>query len=74
MTTQRRGRRDAENVIEAIGPAPVKNLRAAIVAVGAQHDFRPVGPDRAQEAAQEGAISVPFGQLVRAVVDDFTRE
>jgi hypothetical protein len=31
---QRRGRRDAEDVVDAVGPTPVEDLRAAIVAVG----------------------------------------
>ena len=35
-TTQRRGRRDAEDVVEAVGATPVENLGAAIVAVAAQ--------------------------------------
>src|SRR6266576_1990660 len=66
MGAQRRGGRDAENVVETVGPTPVENLGAAIMAVGAQHDFRhrPVGADRAQEAPQKGAglrALWPFG-------------
>jgi hypothetical protein len=62
MTAQSRGRRDAEDEVEAIGAAPVDDLRAAIMAVGAQQDLRrrPAGPDRANEPAQEGA---DFGAL-----------
>jgi hypothetical protein len=53
MPAQCRGRRDAEDVIEAVGPTPVENLGAAIMAVGAQQDLGvgPVGADRAQQAA-----------------------
>ena len=66
MGAQRRGGRDAENVVETVGPTPVENLGAAIMAVGAQHDFRlrPVGAARAQEAPQKGAglrALWPFG-------------
>ncbi len=50
MTTQRRGRRDAEEVGEAVGATPIENLGAAIMAVGAQQDLGvgPAGSDRAQ--------------------------
>jgi hypothetical protein len=63
---QRRGGRDAENVVETVGPTPVENLGTAIVTVGAQEDLgiRPVGADCAQQAAQEGAnllAAGPFG-------------
>ncbi len=34
-TTQRRGRRDAEDGVEAVGATPIENLGAAIMAVGA---------------------------------------
>src|SRR5271166_4051068 len=45
--------RGAEDVIEAVGPTPVEDLWAAIMAVGAQQDLGvgPVGADRAQQAA-----------------------
>ena len=63
---QGRGRRNAEDVVDAVGPTPVENLGAAIVAVGAQQDFgaRPVGADGAQQPAQEGSgllAAGPFG-------------
>ena len=66
MPAQGRGRRDAEDVIETVGPTPVENLGTAIMAVAAQQDFRlgPVGADRPQQAAQEGAdllAARPFG-------------
>ena len=52
MAAQGRGRRDAENVVEAVGATEVENLGRAIMAVGAQQDFhaRPVGADGAQQA------------------------
>ena len=43
MAAQRRGRRDAEDVVEAVGATPVENLGAAIVAVTAKQDLG-VGP------------------------------
>ena len=57
MAAQCRGRRDAEDVIEAVGATPVENLGTAIMTVGAQQDLglRPVGADGAQQAAQKGA-------------------
>ena len=66
MPAQCRGRRDAQDVIETVGPTPVENFGTAIMAVGAQQDFRvrPIGPDRPQQAAQEGAdllAARPFG-------------
>src|SRR5208283_2822703 len=39
MTTQRRGRRDAEDVVEAVGATPIENLGTTIMAVGAQQDL-----------------------------------
>src|SRR3954469_9524403 len=44
VLAQRGGRRDAEDVIEPLGPAEAQHLRRAIVAVGAQQDLhtRPV--------------------------------
>src|ERR1039458_3927252 len=66
MPTQCGGRRDAQDVIETVGPTPVENLGTAIMTVGAQQDLglRPVGADCAQQAAQEAAdllASGPFG-------------
>src|SRR5271166_5702683 len=66
VPAQCRGRRDAEDVIEAVGSTPVENLGAAVMAVGAQQDLRvgPVGADRAQQTAQEGPdflAAGPFG-------------
>src|SRR5271166_1810762 len=56
MATQRRGRRDAEDVVEAVGATPIENLGATIMAVGAQQDLGvgPVSADCAQQPAQEG--------------------
>src|ERR1700684_98053 len=50
MPAQCGGRRDAQDVIETVGPTPVENLRTAIMTVGAQQDLglRPVGADRAR--------------------------
>ncbi len=44
-------------IIETVGPTLVENFGTAIVAVGAQQDLGvwPVGADRPQQAAQEGA-------------------
>src|SRR5208282_6216408 len=66
MSAQCRGRRDAQDVIETVGPAPVENFGTAIMAVGAQQDLGvwPVGADRPQQAAQEGPdllAARPFG-------------
>ena len=66
MTAQGRGRRDAEDVIEAVDATPVENRGAAIMAVGAQKDLGvgPTGSDRAQKPAQEGLdllAARPFG-------------
>src|ERR1017187_3935839 len=36
MPAQCRGRCDAQDVIETVGPTPVENLRTAIMTVGAQ--------------------------------------
>src|SRR5664280_645473 len=57
MPAQCRGRRDAQDVIETVGPTPVENFGTAIMTVAAQQDLGvgPVGPDRPQQAAQEGA-------------------
>jgi Transposase DDE domain group 1 len=67
MAAQCRGRPDAQDVIETVGPAPVENFGTAIImAVGAQQDLGvwPVGADRPQQAAQEGPdllAARPFG-------------
>jgi len=55
MAAQGRGRRDPEDVVDAGGAAPIENLGAAIMTVGAQQDFgsRPVGPDTPEQAAQK---------------------
>ena len=57
MPAQGRGRRDAEDEVDPVGATPVEDLRAAIVAVGAQQDLRlrPVGADGPEQPAQEGA-------------------
>src|ERR1039458_8786028 len=67
VALQCRGWRHAEDVIEAVGATKVENLGAAIMTVGAQHDFgpRPVGADGAQQAAQDGhdlLAAWPFGR------------
>ena len=66
VPAQRRGRRDAQDIIETIGSTPVEDFRTAIMAVGAQQylGVGPVGPDRLEQAAQEGAnllATRPFG-------------
>src|ERR1700704_2398599 len=57
MPAQCRGRRDAQDIIETVGPTPVENFGTAIMAVATHQDFRfrPVGADRPQQAAQESA-------------------
>src|SRR5208282_3101480 len=67
MPAQCRGRRDAQNVIETVGPTPVENLGTAIVTVGAQQDLGlwPVGADCPQQAAQEGANLLAAGSFGR---------
>src|SRR5512132_213477 len=46
---------EAEHVVEAVRLAPVHDVRAGVMAVGAKEDLhlRPVGSDRADEAAQK---------------------
>ena len=63
---QGRRRRDAQNVIHPVGPTPVEDLGAAIVAVGAQQDFgaRPVGADGAQQP-KPNDVGQAAGDLVR---------
>src|SRR4051812_13790181 len=62
MPAQGRGRRNAEDEVDPVGATPVDDLRAAIVAVGAQQDRRrrPVGADGPEQPAQE---STDFGAL-----------
>jgi len=40
MPAQRCVGRDAKDAIETVGPIPVENFGTAIIAVGAQQDFR----------------------------------
>ena len=66
VPAQRRGRRDAQDIIETIGSTPVEDFGTAIMAIGAQQylGVGPVGPDRPQQAAQEGTdllATRPFG-------------
>ena len=66
MATQRRGRRDAEDVVEAVGATPIENLGATIMAIGAQQDLGagPASADGARQPAQEGhdlGAARPFG-------------
>ena len=63
MPTQCRGRRDAQDVIETVGPTPVENLGTAIMTVGAQQDLG-VGPRIARSRRRRKArISLPPGRL-----------
>src|SRR5580704_16197934 len=41
MPAQRRGRRDAEDIVEPVGATEVENLGSAIVAVAAHQDLYP---------------------------------
>src|SRR6185312_8530905 len=66
MTAQGRAGGDAQNVVDAVGAAPIEHQRAAIMAVAAQQDLglRPVGADGAQQAPQQGndlGAARPFG-------------
>src|ERR1022692_1089019 len=65
MPAQCRGRRDAQDVIEIVGPTPVENLGTAIVTVGAQQDLsvRPVGANCAPQTAQKGANLLAAGSF-----------
>ena len=57
MPAQCRGRRDAQDVIEAIGHPPVRSFGTAIMAIAAQQDVHigQSGADRSQQAPQESA-------------------
>src|SRR6202051_4214228 len=57
VAAQCRRRRDAQDVVETVGSTPVENFGTAIMTVAAQQylGLRPVGADRPQQAAQEGA-------------------
>src|SRR5512132_261365 len=65
MALQGAGRGEAEDVVEAVRLAPVEHFRAGVVAVGADEDrhLRPVGPDRAHQAAEKALISRPLGRF-----------
>src|SRR6266542_902358 len=65
VALQGAGRGEAEDVVEAVRLAPVEHFRAGVVAVGADEDrhLRPVGPDRAHQAAEKSpdlAAARPF--------------
>src|SRR6204780_3744631 len=68
MPAQRRGRRDAEDIVEPVGATEVENLWRAIVAVAAHQDLypRPVGANGAQQAAQKGLDLLAAGAFGRA--------
>src|SRR4051812_25666993 len=55
MAAQCRGWRDAQDEVVTARATPVDNLGTAIMTIAAQQDLgpRPVGTDRAQQAAQE---------------------
>ena len=55
MALQGEGRGEAEDVVETVRLAPVEDLRAGVVAVGADQDLhiRPVGADRPHQAAEK---------------------
>jgi hypothetical protein len=67
MAAQHRIGGQAEHPIDPVGPAPVEDFRAGIMAVGAQQDLDP-GPsraDRADQAAQGAADLAPARALAR---------
>ena len=65
---QRAGRGEAEDVVDAVRLAPVEDLRAGVMAVGAHQDrhLRPVGADRPHQAAEKGADLDALRPLRRA--------
>ena len=67
MAAQGCGWRGAQDEIEAVGPAEIDDLGAAIMAVAADQDLRggPIGPDGAEQAAQERADFHATGTLGR---------
>ena len=68
MAAQRRCRRNTQDEVVPARPAPVDDLRAAIVAVAAQQDsgFRPVCVDRTHQAAQKSSDFLALGAFGRA--------
>jgi hypothetical protein len=46
-----------QDIIETVGSTPIEDFGTAIMAIGAQQHLGagPVGPDRPQQAAQQGA-------------------
>ena len=67
VPAQGRGRRQAEDEVDAVGAAPVNDQRTAIVAVGPDQDagVRPVASDRPHEPAQVSADLGAPGPLGR---------
>ena len=65
MTAQGRRRRDAKDEVDPVGATPVEDLRAAIVAVGAQQDRRSGQLARIARSSRRrrARISAPFGRL-----------
>src|SRR5271157_57530 len=65
VSAQGRGWRNAEDVIKAVRPTPVENLRAAVMAVGPQQDLSvgPVCADGAHETAQKSLDFLTAGPL-----------
>ena len=68
MTAQGRGRRNAEDEVEAVRPAEVDDLGATIVAVGANENVRdrPVGPNCPEQTLKELVYFHAGGALGRA--------
>ena len=67
MAAQGGGRGDTEDKVDAVGAAPVQHLRAAVMGIRAEQDggLRPIGADRPQQTAQEGADFHALGALVQ---------
>jgi hypothetical protein len=65
MTAQGRGRRNAEDEVEAVRPAEVDDLGATIVAVGANEDVRgrSVGPNCPEQTPKELVYFHAVGRL-----------
>src|SRR5438270_7348820 len=68
MAPQRCIGRQPQHPIDPVLSAPIEDLRAGVVRIGAQQDLdpRPEGADGADEAAQEGADLMATRPLARA--------
>jgi len=64
MPTQCRGRRDAQDIIETVGPTPVENFWTPIMAVVTQQDvFGQLAGIARSRRRRKARISLPPGRL-----------